>query len=227
MRLTYYGHSCFLVETAGKRLLLDPFLTDNPKAPVKAGEVDCHFILCSHAHVDHTGDAVRLAKRCKAPIIAPYELAMHFAGQGVEAVDMNPGGSSAFPFGRVKLTLAHHSSSLDEQGGEYRYMGSPCGIVIQSDEKTVYHAGDTALFMDMQLIGHLGLDAALVPIGDCYTMGPSDALEALDFLRPKLAVPIHYNTWPKIEQDADKFAAEAAVRGHDVRVLRPGDELDL
>jgi L-ascorbate metabolism protein UlaG (beta-lactamase superfamily) len=226
MRLTYFGHSCFLVETANARLILDPFLNDNPVATIKASEVKCDYVLLTHGHDDHSGDALEIAKRCDATLIANFEIAEYFGAKGAKTHGMNPGGGFNFPFGRVKLTIAHHTSSL-EAGLNPIYLGTPCGIIIQADSKTLYAAGDTALFLDMQLIGRGGLDVALLPIGDNYTMGPDDAVTALDFLKPKVAVPIHYNTWPIIAQDPDAFASLAAKSGHSVRVLRVGETLDV
>jgi L-ascorbate metabolism protein UlaG (beta-lactamase superfamily) len=226
MRVTYYGHSCFLVETAKARLLIDAFLNDNPLSPIKAADVKCDYVLLSHGHDDHTGDALEIAQRCGATIVANFELAEYFGAKGAKTHSMNPGGGFNFPFGRVKLTLAHHTSSL-EAGLRPIYLGNPCGIILQADGKTLYHAGDTALFLDMQLIGRAGLDLALLPIGDNYTMGPEDAVTALDFLKPKLAVPIHFNTWPIIAQDPTAFASRAAQSGHTVRVMRPGESLEV
>jgi L-ascorbate metabolism protein UlaG (beta-lactamase superfamily) len=226
MRLTYFGHSCFLVETARARLLIDPFLSENPVAPLKPAEMRCDYILVSHGHEDHTCDALEIALRCGATLIANYEIAEYFAAKGAKTHGMNPGGGFNFPFGRVKLTLAHHTSSLGA-GLHPIYLGSACGLLIQADGKTLYHAGDTALFLDMQLIGRAGLDAALIPIGDNFTMGPDDALTALDFLQPKFAVPMHYNTWPVITQDADAFAQRAAQAGHAVRVMAAGESADI
>jgi L-ascorbate metabolism protein UlaG (beta-lactamase superfamily) len=226
MRLTYFGHSCFLVETARARLLIDPFLTGNPTAPIPASDARCDYILLSHGHDDHTGDALELARRHRAPIIANFEIAEFFAAQGAPTHGMNPGGGYNFPFGRVKLTIAHHTSSAGA-GLHPVYLGVPCGILIQADGKTLYHAGDTGLFLDMQLIGRVGLDVALLPIGDNFTMGPEDAVTALDFLKPKVAVPMHYNTWPIIAQDGAAFAARAATAGHLVRPIKPGESLDV
>jgi L-ascorbate metabolism protein UlaG (beta-lactamase superfamily) len=226
MKITYYGHSCFLVETAGARLLLDPFLTGNSAAPLAAADVRCDFILCSHGHEDHTCDALAIAKANDATIIANYEIAEYFAAQGAKTHGMNPGGAWKFPFGRVKLTIAHHTSSVNA-GINPLYLGVACGLLVEADGRRLYHAGDTALFMDMQLIGRSGLDAALLPIGDNFTMGPADALDALDFLKPKVAVPMHYNTWPPIAQDAPAFARAAHARGHTVNPLQPGASLTL
>lgn len=226
MKITYYGHSCFLVETGSHRLVIDPFLTGNGNAPVAAKDVRCDYLLVSHGHEDHTGDALAIAKACGATIVANYEIAEYFAAQGAKTHGMNPGGGHAFPFGRVKLTLAHHTSSLNA-GLNPIYMGVACGLLVEAGGKRLYHAGDTALFLDMQLIGRGGLDAALLPIGDNFTMGPADALEALDLLKPRVAVPMHYNTWPPIAQDAGAFARDAAARGHDVRPLAPGASLTL
>jgi L-ascorbate metabolism protein UlaG (beta-lactamase superfamily) len=226
MRLTYFGHSTFLVETAKARLILDPYFNDNPASPVKAAEMKCDYILLTHGHEDHSGDALEIAKRCDATIVANYEIAEYFGAKGAKSHGMNPGGGFNFPFGRVKLTLAHHTSSV-EAGLNPIYLGTACGILVQADGKCLYDAGDTALFMDMQLIGRVGIDVALLPIGDNFTMGPDDAVTALDFLKPRIAVPIHYNTWPKIAQDPAAFVGRAAQSGHTVRALRPGEVLEV
>ncbi len=226
MRLTYLGHSCFLVETAKARLLIDPFLRENPRAPRGDDEVACDYILLTHGHDDHTADALAIAQRCGATIVANFEIAEYFATLGAKTHALNPGGGFDFPFGRVKLTIAHHTSSIGPASSPI-YMGAPCGILITADGKNLYHAGDTAVFLDMQLISRGGLDVALLPIGDNYTMGRDDALLALDFLRPRLAVPMHYDTWPLIAQDAGAFAARAAQAGHRVQVLAPGATLEV
>lgn len=226
MKITFYGHSCFLVETSRHRLIIDPFLTGNSDAPLAAKDVKCDHVLITHGHEDHTCDALAIAKANDATIIANYEIAEYFGAQGAKIHGLNPGGGAAFPFGRVKLTLAHHTSSLNA-GLAPIYMGVACGLLIEADEKRLYHAGDTALFLDMQVIGRVGLDAALVPIGDNYTMGPADAIDALDLLKPKVAVPMHYNTWPVIAQDANAFAGDAGARGHRVAVLKPGESFTL
>ena len=226
MTITFLGHSCFLVETAGARLLIDPFLTGNPQATARAEDVTCDYILVSHGHEDHTGDALAIARRVGATIIANYEIAEYYAAKGARTHAMNPGGGHTFGFGRVKLTLAHHTSSL-EAGLNPIYLGAPCGLLVQADGRTLFHAGDTALFLDLQLIGRAGIDVALLPIGDNFTMGPDDALTAIDFLRPKVTVPMHFNTWPLIAQDPAAFAGRAAQAGHTVRVLAPGGSLTV
>jgi L-ascorbate metabolism protein UlaG (beta-lactamase superfamily) len=225
MKLSYLGHSTFLLETGTHRVIIDPFLTGNDQASAAADDIACDFILLSHGHEDHTGDALSIAKRTGATIVANYEIAEYFAAKGAKTHGMNPGGAHTFPFGRVKLTLAHHTSSLNA-GMNPIYMGVACGLLVETGGKKLYHAGDTALFLDMQLIGRGGLDVALLPIGDNFTMGPEDAIEALDLLKPKVAVPMHYNTWPPIAQDADAFARAARERGHEVRPLRPGQSLE-
>jgi L-ascorbate metabolism protein UlaG (beta-lactamase superfamily) len=226
MKISYLGHSCFLVETSSARIMFDPFLTENPLTTVRPDGLPCDYVLLSHGHEDHSGDALSLAQTHGATIVANYEIAEYFAAQGAKTHGMNPGGAFRFPFGRVKLTLAHHTSSVNA-GRNPIYLGVACGLLLEADGKRLYHAGDTALFLDMQLIGRGGLDAALLPIGDNFTMGPEDALEACDLLQPRMVVPIHYNTWPAIAQDPDQFVAAAAARGHRGQALRPGDSLVL
>ena len=224
--MLFRSHSCFLVETATARIVLDPFFAGNPACKTTPREVPCDYIVVSHGHEDHSSGALALSKHHGATIIANYEIAEYFAAQGAKTHGMNPGGGFDFPFGRVKLTLAHHTSSVNA-GLNPIYLGSPCGILLSADGKNIYHAGDTALFMDMQLIGRVGIDVALIPIGDNFTMGPDDALEALRYLRPKVTVPMHYNTWPVIAQDAALFASQASAAGHAVKVLATGDSIDL
>ncbi len=227
MRVTYFGHSTFLVEIAGQRLVFDPFLRDNPHGSVDPAAVPCDYVLCSHAHDDHIADALNLAKLHGATIVAPYELANHFAQHGAKTLDLMPGGGVDLSWGRIQMTPAVHSSALELPKGENRAMGLAAGYVVRADGKSLYHAGDTALFGDMKLIGRHGLDLALIPIGDFYTMGPADAVEALNLLRPKLAVPMHYNTFPPIRQDPQVFAARAAAAGFEVRVMRAAEVLEI
>lgn len=227
MRLTYFGHSAFLLEVPGARLVLDPWLAGNPHGSSDPAKLACDYVLCSHAHSDHMSDALPLARAHGATIVAPYEFAEYFAAQGARTIDLMPGGSVSLPWGRIKMTPAIHSSALELEGGENRPMGVPAGFVISAAGRTLYHAGDTALFGDMALIGRQALDLAMIPIGDFYTMGPEDAVEALNLLRPKLAVPMHYNSSEKIRQDPHAFAINAAQAGHAVRVMKPGEVLDV
>ena len=227
MRLTYFGHSCFLLEIAGQRLVFDPWLAGNPHGSVEPASVPCDYVLCSHAHVDHMSDALTLARHHGATIVAPYELAEHFAAQGATTLDLMPGGGVDLPWGRIQMTPAVHSSALESGDGENRAMGLASGYVVRAAAQALYHAGDTALFGDMSLISRGGLDVALIPIGDFYTMGPADAVEALSLLRPRLAVPMHYNTFEKIRQDPQAFAAKAAQAGHEVRVMKAGEKIEL
>lgn len=227
MRLTYFGHSTFRVEIAGRRLVFDPFLRANPHGSVDPATVPCDYVLCSHAHEDHIADALNLAKLHGATIVAPFELANHFAYLGAKTLDLMPGGGVDLPWGRIQMTPAIHSSALELPDGENRAMGVPAGYIVRAGDQSLYHAGDTALFGDMKLIGRHGLDLALLPIGDFYTMGPADAVEALNLLRPKLAVPMHYNTFPPIRQDPQAFAARAEKSGLKVRVMRAAEVLEI
>jgi L-ascorbate metabolism protein UlaG (beta-lactamase superfamily) len=227
LRVTFFGHSCFRIEIAGVRLVFDPFLSENPALRTDPAAVPCDYVLCTHAHSDHICDALTLARLHRATLVAPYELAEHFAAQGFPTLDLMPGGGLDLPWGRIQMTPAVHSSALELGDGKTQSMGVASGYLIKAAGRTLYHAGDTALFGDMALIGRHGLDLALLPIGDFYTMGPADALYALDLLRPTLAVPMHYNTNDRIRADAPAFARNAATAGHTVRVLAPGEMLEL
>lgn len=229
-RLRWLGHSCLLLEVDGKNVLIDPFLTDNPKAAAKADEVPADLILISHGHGDHVGDAVAIAKRTGAKVVSNYEISLWLQEtHGLPAdqvIGMQHGGGTTIEgIGRVKLTLAFHGSALpDGKNG-----GNPAGFLITlPDGRKVYDAADTALFGDMKLIGDEGLDLAILPIGDFYTMGPDDALKAVALLKPKRVFPIHYNTFPGIAQDADAWAARVrkATDAEPV-VVEPGGWFDL
>jgi L-ascorbate metabolism protein UlaG (beta-lactamase superfamily) len=225
-RLRWLGHSALLIESGGQKILCDPFLTGNPAAAVKAAEVEANFILVSHGHGDHVGDAVDIAKRTGATVIANYEIAEWFKAKGIaNAHGMQHGGGHAFAFGRVKLTLAFHGSALPDGSNG----GNPCGFLFYfKDGKKVYNAADTGLFGDMKLIGEEGLDLAILPIGDNYTMGPDDAVRAVHMLRPKKVMPFHYNTFPIIAQDADAWAARVRKETRaEPLVLKPGDWVEV
>jgi L-ascorbate metabolism protein UlaG (beta-lactamase superfamily) len=203
IEITWLGHATFLIDTGKHIVLVDPFLDDNPTAPIKSGDVKADFILVTHGHGDHIADGVKIAQRTGAPVVCNYEISLWLAKQGVKnAVGMNHGGATTLPFGKVKMTIAHHSSVLPDG----TYGGNPAGFLLTLPEAKIYIAGDTALFSDMQLYGRGGLDLAILPIGDFYTMGPEDSIEAIKLLKPKRVLPCHYNTWPPIAQDAKKWA---------------------
>ena len=200
--LTWLGHACWSIQTGGHTLLVDPYLDDSPSAAVKSSEVEADFILLTHGHFDHVGDSVKIAKRTGATLIANWEVSEWCAGKGVEKVHgMNTGGACGMPFGRVKMTIAHHSSTMPDGSPG----GNPNGFLLTLPGAKIYIAGDTALTYDMKLYAG-GLDLAILPIGDLYTMGPEDSIEAIKLLEPRRVAPSHFGTWPPIEQDPRKWA---------------------
>lgn len=224
LNLTYLSHSTFILDDGTHRLIIDPFITGNPTCPVQADDVQPQFIVLTHAHGDHLGDALALAKKHDALIIAVNELANYAAAQGARAHNMHIGGAYAFPFGRLKFTIAHHGSASPDG----QYMGEPAGVVITMGGRTVYHTGDTGLFLDMQLIGQRdAIDCMLAPIGDNFTMGVDDAVVAAEFVRPGLAIPMHYRTFPVIDADPQDFVRGVEAKGLKARELRFGETLVL
>ncbi len=224
MELIYLGHAGFCIRTAGHEVLIDPFLSGNPLAKHSPEDFSPDAIVLTHAHGDHVGDTEAIAKRSGAKVVSSFEIVSYLANKGLDGHGMNPGGSHAFPFGTVKFTPAWHSSSFPDG----TYGGMPMGVVLTLEGKRLYHAGDTALFGDMALIGRQGLELAMLPIGDNFTMGPEDALEAVKLLKPKRVVPIHYNTFELIRQDASAFKAAVEREAESVcAVLEPGDKLEL
>ncbi|HEV3257479.1 MAG TPA: metal-dependent hydrolase [Gemmataceae bacterium] len=225
-RVRWLGHAALLFESDGRRVLVDPFFTGNPAAAIKADEAVADFILVSHGHGDHVGDTVSIARRTGATVVCNYEISLWLQKQGLEKVHgQQHGGGHAFPFGRVKLTLAFHGSALPDGSNG----GNPCGFLISfQDGKKVYDAADTGLFGDMRLIGEEGIDLAILPIGDNYTMGPDDALRAVKLIQPKKVLPIHYNTWDLIAQDAAAWAdrVRKETQAQPV-VLKPGEWTDV
>lgn len=229
MNVTYHGHACVEVHTENHRLIIDPFLTGNPLADISADQVKVDYILLTHGHGDHLGDTVAIAKRNNATVITTFELATWLSWQGVQTHGMGIGGGFDFPFGRVKFTLAHHSSSIEDvEKQEIIYLGNPAGILLTCDGKTLYHAGDTSLFSDMKLIGMMQkIDVAFLPIGDNFTMGPSDALLAAEWIGAEKVIPIHFNTFPPIKQDGHQFAEDLKQIDITGVVLQPGADLKV
>ncbi len=227
VKLTFLGHAAFLLENAQDKIVIDPFLTDNPLAKARPEDITCNFVLLTHGHGDHIGDAVDIARQNEATVIANYEVATWCGKQGLTVHPMHIGGAHTFSFGRVKLTIAHHGSGLVTEDGIV-YMGNPAGALITIGDKTIYHAGDTGLFYDMKLIGEMNtIDVALLPIGDNFTMGIDDAVKAVEFLNPKLAVPMHYKTFDVIDADPREFVRKVEAIGKQAQVLDIGGELSV
>jgi L-ascorbate metabolism protein UlaG (beta-lactamase superfamily) len=227
MDIRFLGHAAFALEHDGKTVLIDPFLTGNPKAAASADEVSADAILLTHGHGDHYGDTVDIAKRTGAPVVANYEVALYLGSQGVENVEpMNPGGTIEVAGLQVSLTRANHSSSIHENGVA-RYLGNPCGVVVRNHEDSFYHAGDTDLFSDMSLIRRLYRPrVGALPIGDRFTMGPrAAAIAQNEFLQLDAVLPIHWGTFPPLTGTPDEFQSEVN-RGQVLRP-KPGETIEI
>lgn len=224
-KIYWYGHAALGLETGGYHILVDPFLTDNPAASIKADQVPADYILVTHGHSDHVGDTVAIAKRTGAMVISNNEIATWLSAQGIKTHGQHLGGGYKYPFGYLKLTLAIHGSALPDGANG----GNPAGFLLTTtDGKKIYLAGDTGLFGDMRLIGEEGLDLAVIPIGDNYTMGPDDALRAVKLLQPRHIIPIHFNTWDVIRQDPASWASRVdALNSVKAHVLKPGESFEL
>ncbi|GAA0456192.1 metal-dependent hydrolase [Alkalibacillus silvisoli] len=226
MKVSFHGHSVVKVETPNHTILIDPFISGNDSCDLEVEGLKADVILLTHGHNDHVGDTEQIAKKNDALVVAPFELATYLGNKGLNTHPMHIGGGHQFDFGHVKLTQAFHGSSYDEEDGTIVYTGMPAGILLTIEDKTIYHAGDTALFSDMRLIGDLNeINLAFLPIGDNFTMGPEDAKLAADWIKADKVVPVHYNTFPLIDQDGEAFvhSLQSGV-GH---VMKPGDELEL
>ena len=217
LTFNYYGHACFQLDDGTYKLLFDPFLTGNPAATIKADEVKADYILVTHAHSDHIGDAYDILQRCNATAIGIPEIT-DAVGEEVKAINMNLGGTLNLPFGFVRMVPALHSAGIAG--------GVACGYVVGISGKVIYYAGDTALFGDMKLIGQRDkIDYAILPIGDHYTMGIEDAAKAVEMLDASNVIPVHYNTWDIIKQDPEKF--KSLVKTATVLIVNPGESLNL
>lgn len=221
LTLKYLGHACFNLTDGNTSLLFDPFLTDNPFNIAQATQIACNYIFVSHAHFDHLGDTVEIANRTSATVISTAEIANFCASKGCKTHSMHIGGKHQFSFGLVRITPAFHGAGIEG--------GHACGFIIKCFGKTIYFAGDTSLFGDMALLGRLEeIDYAILPIGDNFTMGPDDAVEAVAMLKPKAVIPMHYNTWPLIAQSPELFKNTVETKlSTPVHIINPGGELNL
>lgn len=221
-KLTYLGHSAFLIEANNGRVVIDPFLSGNPMAKTKPEDIQVDFVLLTHGHGDHIGDGVEIAKANNATIVAPFELANYCSSKGANVHPMHIGGAHNFSFGRVKLTIAHHGSAAPDG----TYTGNPCGFLVTMEGKMLYHPGDTGLFYDMKLIGEMNsIDVALLPIGDNFTMGVDDAVKAAELLQAGTVIPMHYKTFDVIDVDPAEFISKVESKGLSARLLPVGESL--
>lgn len=220
-KLKFYGHACFTLQNEKTTLLFDPYLTGNPFNIATKDEVNANYILLSHAHFDHLGDSVEIAKRCDATIISTAEVCHLVGKDGCHTHAMHIGGKKSFPFGSVRVTLAFHGSGVPG--------GHACGFVVNFAGTNIYFAGDTGIFGDMELIGKLEkLDYALLPIGNNFTMGIEDAAIAADMLKATTVIPIHYNTWPLIAQKPEEFKQLVEKNtSSKVAIVKPGETISL
>ncbi|RZI53289.1 metal-dependent hydrolase [Aeribacillus pallidus] len=226
MKVSFHGHSIVQIKTNGKNIIIDPFINGNGQTDLKVEDVKADVILLTHGHNDHVGDTVEIAKRNDSLVVAIAELATYLSWKGIKTHGMSIGGAYEFEFGKVKLTQAFHGSSYTEDNQNIVYTGMPAGILLTAEDKTIYHAGDTALFSDMKLIGERNeIDLAFLPIGDNYTMGPEDALTAAEWIRAKKVVPIHYNTFPVIQQNPEDFVSK--LPDGVGLLLKPGETIEL
>jgi len=220
--VTYHGHNCVEFQGDAGKVIVDPFLTGNPLADCTPEDVNADAVLLTHAHGDHLGDAIAIAKRLEVPIISTFEVVNYCTAQGVDGHPMHIGGQHRFDFGRVRLTVAHHGNTAPDG----QSLGPACGFVIDFEPTTVYFAGDTGLTLDMKLLDGVieTIDLACLPIGGNFTMDIADAVRATEFIHPRMVMPIHYNTWPLIEADPYEFAKRVHC---DALILKPGESAEV
>lgn len=222
--LTWYGHATLGLETGLHKLLIDPYFSDNPSASTTGENVTANYILITHGHHDHVGDAVAIAQRSRSNTISNMEISIWLEKQGLAARGLRFGEDVSYPFGSVRLVPAVHGSGLPDGSDG----GQPGGFLLSTEGKNLYIAGDTALFAEMKTLGNEGLDLAVLPIGGFYTMDPEQALQAVKLLAPKHVIPYHFSTWDKIKQDPHAWAArvekETTTKAH---VLKPGESFNL
>jgi L-ascorbate metabolism protein UlaG (beta-lactamase superfamily) len=225
-KLTFHGHACFSIECDdGTALVIDPFFAGNPVCDHDGSEVEADFILLTHGHADHLGDAIPLAERTGATIIAAFEIATYMQGKGLATSPQSIGGGVHYPFGYVRMTPALHGGMVELPGAE-GFTTMPAGFLVDlTSGQRFHHTGDTGLLADMGLLKGR-VDVLVLPIGDRYTMGPSEAVRAVELIEPSVVIPCHYNTWPPIEQDGEAFKAAVGSRAT-VELMTPGASYDF
>ena len=222
MEITYLGHSAFLIEDAGIKALIDPFLSGNQKNINDFSDIN--YIFVTHGHGDHIGDTIGIAQRDNAKVICNFDLGQYFASKGLNVHLMHIGGKAKFPFGTVKMTNALHGSGISTQNG-LLYGGNPGGFLININGKKLYHAGDTGLTLDMKLLEDEKVDVACLPIGGNFTMDAEDAAKAVEFIKPEIVIPMHYNTFKPIETDPMEF--KRLVKNAEVKILGYKESIEI
>ncbi|KNF09950.1 putative Zn-dependent hydrolase [Gottschalkia purinilytica] len=225
MKIQYLSHSSFIIENKDFKAIIDPFISGNPTCPIRIEDLkDLTHIFLTHAHGDHFGDTIEIAKKFNCTVICNFEIGHYLSNKGINNHTMHIGGRFSFEFGRVKMTPALHGSSIFE-GENIIYGGNPCGFLIEINNKIIYHAGDTGLTMDMKLLEDENVDLALIPIGGNFTMDINDAVKAIEFIKPKAAIPMHFNTFDIIQANPDELKNK--VKDTKIKILQYGEIIEL